>query len=399
MAHVPLTAPRVALHPDGQYAAIVEPSRITLVDVPSGAPIGELGPEIAQSHDGAPTEVVWVGSEPRLVLVRHEAARCQILLIDVTLDGPRLLADALFKVPMRLMASAGVFVLVTGSQGSYVLSTAQGGFTAYPLSLIGTPTAACAIGGRFLIALSGSIEEWDPATRVVKRRLRLLRPAHITSIGHGRRAIWVVTSAEPGRIDTVALVQRHQPRTWCLPEPIACISGVTDGDLLACVGAATGRVYLVDLVGNVPLRVVPTEAIGKADAVALVPAHGVLIARANRPIVTVGLDGRPLEPMARGSSAAVPVDVLSADAERAPEPAPITPPPRRSAIALMLTDRAPPIEVAVTAIAAASPANDPPATGDEPEIAAVPAPARPPAPSIAERFAVRRQQRRQSTAS
>jgi hypothetical protein len=400
MAFTPLTAPNVVIAGTGRYAAIQERSRITIVELPSGEAIAGLAdPALDDGSTPPTTQIGWVGSQPQLIVLRHEGAGCVVRLLEISPQGPRALAEALFATPMQLVATAGVFALVTGAQGTFVLSTAQGWFTAHRLPTRAQPTAACAIGDHFLLALPGSIEEWDPATRTPKRRLRLLRPAHITAIGRGGRTVWITTAAEPCRIDSVALVDRDQPRAWLLPEPIASVSGISGCDSLACVGAATGRVFLVGLGGRVPLRALPSETIGSAGSAGLfhTRAPAVLVAQAGRPLVTVGLDGRSIAcepPMARGSSPELQAELaLAEDTEPelppAEEPQPDAPvPPEPPGFAHPPDERA---AVAAAAATAGSLTDGPPR--DEP-------PSERPRPrSIAERFAARRQQRRYSTAS
>lgn len=405
MAFIPLTAPNVVIASNGRYAAIQESSRITIVELPSGEAIAGLAdPAPPALDDGSTpfkTQIGWVGSQPHLIVLRQEGAQYVMRLLEISPQGPRALAEALFATPMQLMATAGVFALVTGAQGTFVLSTAQGWFTAHRLPTRAQPTAACAIGDHFLLALPGSIEEWDPATRAPKNRLRLLRPAHITAIGRGGRTVWITTAAEPCRIDSVALVDRDQPRAWLLPEPIASVSGISGCDSLACVGAATGRVYMVGLDGRVPLRALPSETIERVDAAGLFHAHvpAVLVAQAGRPLVMVGLDGQELAcepPLARGSSPGMQAEL---DPTEATEPA-LLPAEDPQSDALVLPGPPgfahPPSDRAAFAAAAAAavaggltdgpPRDEPPSERPRPR-------------SIAERFAARRQQRRYSTAS
>ncbi|MEO8554017.1 MAG: hypothetical protein ABI678_28780, partial [Kofleriaceae bacterium] len=120
--------------------------------------------------------------------------------------------------------------------------------------------------------------------------------------------------ADPTRLDVFALVNRGQPKFHELPEPIAHVAAHPRSDLLACVGADHGRIYIVDLDGRSPIRTVGAERVEAAGLV-LGRMVGVLAAQARQPLALIQLDGREQE-----TSAAMPATLpLPRTAE--PDPA------------------------------------------------------------------------------
>src|SRR5262249_40236668 len=104
--------------------------------------------------------------------------------------------------------------------------------------------------------------------------------------------------------DVIPLINRGQPRAIELPEPIASLAGHPRSDLVACIGAETGRVYVVDLDGRQRLRILPPDGDGRIESAALVLGRmtGVLAA----PAAAAGRGGRggwPAPPDGRGGGA------------------------------------------------------------------------------------------------
>ncbi|HEY0254004.1 MAG TPA: hypothetical protein VGC41_20885, partial [Kofleriaceae bacterium] len=99
---------------------------------------------------------------------------------------------------------------------------------------------------------------------------------------------------DPTRIDVFPLVNRGQPKLHEMPEPILQIASHPRSDLLACVGADHGRLFIVDLDGRSGLRTIGPEHIDRVEAAALVTGRmvGVLAAQARHPLAFVQLDGR-----------------------------------------------------------------------------------------------------------
>ena len=117
---------------------------------------------------------------------------------------------------------------------------------------------AIRVSGRFVVALAGAIEEWDPQSRLPKRRLKLPRPAQITRVGGSDRVVWMTTEQDPARIDVIPLVNRGQTKVHELAEPIGHVASHPRSDLIACIGATSGRVYRYDFDDtNVPAGAQP----------------------------------------------------------------------------------------------------------------------------------------------
>jgi hypothetical protein len=272
---------QLAVASDGSLAALHEAGRISLLELPSGAVFAE----IAVDPDAAASEIAWVGTPPRLLVLSRYAAHSSVHMLDPT--GPRSISEIRLELPMRLAASVGNWALVIGQLGAAVLSTSDSHVFVYPFSTRSVPFAAGAAGNQFVVGLASTIEEWDPQSRLPKRRLRLPRAAAITAVGGSERLVWMTTAQEPARIDVIPLVNRGQPRAHDLPEAIARIASHPRGDLVACIGAETGRLYVVDLDGRHRLRVVsPDEVVGgeRFDALGMLigRAAGVLVVQAGR---------------------------------------------------------------------------------------------------------------------
>jgi len=290
----PAEQPRVSVAGDGSLAAIHEAARVTILEIPGGAAFAEIGVD----PDALASEVAWIGTPPRLLVLARYAAHSTVHLLDPY--GPRSIAEIRLEAPMRLFATVGASALVVGSLGAAVLAASDTHLTPYQFPTRSVPVAAGAAAGQFVVALAGSIEEWDPQSRMPKRRLRLPRAAAITAVGGSERVVWMTTQQEPARIDVIPLVNRGQPKAHDLPEPIARIAGHPRSDLVACVGADSGRLYIVDLDGRTRLRVIGPEGIDRIDATALIIGRmvGVLAAQAHHPVAIVPLDGRDLDPEA-----------------------------------------------------------------------------------------------------
>ncbi len=291
LAFTPTDQPRIAITGDGTLAAISEATRAVLVELPSGAAFAEIGID----SDAVASELAWVGAPPRLLVLSRFAAHSTVHLIDP--HGPRTVAEIRLEAPMKLFASVGAYALAVGSLGAAVLSASDTHLTPYQFPARTIPVTAGAAAGNFVVALAGSIEEWDPASRLPKRRLRLPKPAVITAVGGSDRVVWMTTQSDPARIEVIPLVNRGQPKSHELPEPIAHISGHPRSDLLLCIGADSGNLYVVDLDGRQRLRTLGTGVIDRVDSAGLVVGRmvGVLAAQLNRPIAIIALETRETE--------------------------------------------------------------------------------------------------------
>jgi hypothetical protein len=380
----PAERPRLAVAVDGTLAAIHEPARVSVAELPNVAPFAEIGidPEAGSS------DVAWVGMPPRLLVLSRYAAHSTVHLLDPY--GPRTIAEIRLESPMKLVGTIGSHALAVGALGAAVLSATETHLTPYQFPARAVPAAGGAAGGQFVVALPGAIEEWDPAARMPKRRLKLPRPAVITALGGSERVVWMTTQQDPTRIDVIPLVNRGQPKVHELPEPIAHVAAHPRTDLLACIGADSGRLYVLDLDGRAGMRIVGPERVARVEAAALVVGRniGVLAAQAKHPVAFVSLDGReqpepappPVappaepEPPPKKSTLFEPEPVPDIVAPEPPKPEPPKPEPEKPRPSLFRPSALAP------AAAAAKPAP-----------AAVPKPV---GPSISERFSVWRERMR-----
>ncbi|HUJ63317.1 MAG TPA: hypothetical protein VLX92_32685 [Kofleriaceae bacterium] len=400
--------PRVAIASDGTLAAIHEPARVVVVEVPGCAPFAEVGID----PDAAASEVVWVGAPPRLLVLSRYAAHATVHLVDPY--GPRTISEIRLEAPMKLCASVGAHALVVGAPGAAVLAAGESHLAPYQFPARAVPAAAGPAGAQFVVALAGAIEEWDPQSRMPKRRIKLPRPAIITALGGSDRVVWWTSQGDPARIDVWPLVNRGQPKSHDLPEPIAHVVGHPRSDLLVCLGAETGRLYVVDLDGRSGMRVIGPEGIDRVEAAGLVVGRvtGVLAAQAGRPVVMVALDGRdadaPAPPSATLPIARVPAatrppppgstlygddDAIDPQAREAPTAVRLSSPPidpARRPPAGLRGAAEPDLAETVPIVPSPRPAVAPPS--DPRRHAAVPEEAKP--PSISERFAQWRERMR-----
>lgn len=312
-SYLPSERPRLVVAGDGSLAAIVEPARVTIVDLPNGTERSAIGTD----GDASATEAVWVGT--RLLVLSRFTAHSVVLLIDPT--GSRTISEIRLESPMRLLAAVGNHALVVGASGSLsaaVLTASEAQVTPYQFPTRAVPLAAGTAAGQFVVGLPGSIEEWDPQSRMPKRRLRLPRPAVITHVGGSDRVVWVTTQQDPTRIDVIPLVNRGQPKAHDLPEPIAQICGHPRSDIVLCVGADSGRMYAVDLDGRTQQRRIEIEGIDRVEAMGLVVGKvlGALAAQTKRRLAVFALDGREVEARPGGVEAPVTAPVVEAPPRR-----------------------------------------------------------------------------------
>ena len=324
-AFAPAVRPRIAVAGDGSLAAIVEPTRVTVIELPGGGVVAEIGVD----PEAGACEVAWVGAPARLLVLSRYAAHSTVHLVDA--HGPRMVSEIRLESPMRLYATVGPHALAVGAMGAAVLTAGEAHLTPYQFPARAVPVAAGAAAGQFVVALAGAIEEWDPQTRMPKRRLKLPRPSVITAVGGSERAVWMTTQQDPTRIDVMPLVNRGQPKFHDLPEPIAHVAAHPRSDLIVCIGADTGRLYAVDLDGRTRLRTIAADGLDRVEAAGLIVGRmvGVVAAQARRPIAVVALDGRDVD------VAAVPAVLPDTSAGAEPTPFPLDdeePAPARSTL-------------------------------------------------------------------
>lgn len=276
--------------------AIVEPERIVV------ATLSDFGLrcEIGVDPEAAGSDAVFVGRE-RLVVTSRFTAHTMAYLIDPS--GPRKLAELRIESPIYLLAASDVHVLVTSSLGSAVLSAVDDRLDIVRLPIRAEPSCAVGIeGGRFLVSVSGAIEEWEAATRAPVRRFKLSRPQQIRTVGYGAQHLWWIASSDPTRIEVLPVSGRGQSRVHVLPEAIAKAVGHRDIGAVLAIGADSRRVYVVDVSGG-----------GPSVQLACGAAADVALAVDRQVAAVVVAQGRPLERV-----------VLDVHARPAPVPAPAT---------------------------------------------------------------------------
>lgn len=281
---------RVVAATDGTLVAVAEGAGITLCELPQRTRIAEINID----PDASAFDVGWLGA--RLLVVSRFEAHTTVHLLDP--QGPRTLSEIELEAPMRLFATVGPYALVAGSAGVAILSASDTHVTPYQFPARVAPTAACGSASRFMVAVPGAIEEWDPQSRLPKRRLRLPRPANITALGASDRVVWMTTQQEPSRLDVVPLVNRGQPKAHDIGEPIAFATGHPRSELVLCLGAETGKLYAVDLDGRARHRVVSADGLARIDGAALVLSGrqpAVAIAESGGALVLASLEQREVE--------------------------------------------------------------------------------------------------------
>jgi hypothetical protein len=268
--YVPSARPSIAVAGDGTLVAIREAGRITIAELPSARAFAE----IRIDPDAVESDVGWLGSPPRLLVISRYAQTSVAHLLDPR--GPHTLAELQLESAVRLLAVVGGSALVVGSAHAGVLTAGDAQLSPYPFPSRRIPLAAGAAAGQFVVALSGSIEQWDPHSRIAKRRIRLARTAPIAAIGGSERVVWMTTLHEPARVHVIPLVNRGQPTLHDLPEPIAELASHPRSERLACLGSETGRLYLIDLDGRAPLATVEVEGMARIASAGLIsgPARG-----------------------------------------------------------------------------------------------------------------------------
>ena len=293
---------------DGTLAAVHEPTSVSVLEMPGCTAFAE----VRIDPNAAASDVAWLGTPPRLLVVARYDAHSSAHLIDPL--GPRTIAEIRLETPMKLFGTIRNHALAVGSMGAAVLTATDTHLTPYHFPARSVPTTAGAAGAQFVVAVPGAIEEWDPAARMPKRRLKLPRPAAITALGGSDRVVWMTTQQDPARIDVIPLVNRGQPRAHELPEPIAHVTGHPRSDLLAVVGRDTGRLYIIDLDGRSGMRIVGPEGITRVEAAGLVIGRqtGVVAGQAKHPLAFVPLD-TPREPEApRAATPSTPPPIAGA---------------------------------------------------------------------------------------
>lgn len=249
---------QLAIADEGVVAAFVVPERIVVLRLPSGEQLGELdfGPVAA----GEARRIAWLGN--RLLVVTRHAASTELAIVEPARTGVREIARRHEAGALELAAVVGDRAVLVGEHGAQLIS-ANGMLQPGPSDVANAIVATA--GDQLVIARGDAIEEWDPSTRVGRRRWRVSGP--LVALGGSPRVLWSIAAASPTRLDVLPLVHLNQPRHRVLPQPFDHVASDPQHDLIA--GLAAGRVYLVDLDGDEPPHDVAFELDAPIAAVAL----------------------------------------------------------------------------------------------------------------------------------
>lgn len=304
--YIPISPLQLAVARDGSLALLQEPTRVAVVELPGC----KVRAELPIDTPAEATDVAWVGAQSQLLVLARQSGHTEATLWEPPkgtffeapsgAGRPKKLAETRLSGSMRFLAVVGDYALLVGSLGVVVLSTASSHLMPYQFPARHAPVAAGAAGSQFVVALSSSIEEWDPQSRMPKRRFKLPQPVAVTAVGGSERAVWAVSRQDPTRIHVFPMVNRGQPKYHELSEPIAHVAAHPRADLLVCIGANSRRIYVVDIDGKSEVRTIEPGSVGEAGGNGGVEAaglafgrfFGVVIASANRPLKTFGLDDR-----------------------------------------------------------------------------------------------------------
>jgi hypothetical protein len=241
---------RVTTSADGMYAAVVEPDRIVVLDLPELAPLAEIGID----GDARTNDVAWVGTPARLLVLSRVGETARLYVVDPR--GPTKLGDIELRTTMRIAAASGAYALLAGDApgSAAIVDVERRELVAQSLATRGTIRAAGAFGDdRFIVSTGGLFEEWDGRTRKPARRVQLSRPAAATHIGGNPRQLWLVREGAPDKIEVIALSSVGRSRVIELPEPAEHVASDVAAETLVVVGARTGGLYVIDLVTRAPL--------------------------------------------------------------------------------------------------------------------------------------------------
>jgi hypothetical protein len=292
VAFAPTDRPRIAVAMTGALAAIQDASGIAIVELPGGAAVARI--------DGDPgaevVEVGWLGVPPRLLVLSRYADHTVAQLFDPR--GLRAAIERVFDARVRLRATVGAHALVVAAAGAALVTARADQLAVRALPLTAAPVAAGAVGSQLVLALAapgrpaGSIvEHWDPGGEL--RARVLTAPAELTRLGGNGRWLWMTTQQHAGRLVLVPFDAPGEPAWLDLGEDIAHVAGHPFADVVACIGARTGRLYLVTLDAAPRARAVEVPGFDRVDAAAIVVGAqlGVLVAQGQRPIAVLEVPG------------------------------------------------------------------------------------------------------------
>ena len=290
--------PHLAVAPDGAHVAIADAAAIAVFELDSGAVIAAGGLEAEDA-----LTLAWLGPDQLITFTRD--ARVRVVSIDRVRARFELVAET--SLPgMVLRGVAGDRALASSEREAVVLGVRDGRLEVSSFRTKVVPTAIGAAGhGHLVVAARGTdvLEEWDLAGRRSKRRLKVPPNTVVQAVGGSDHLVWWMSPAAD-RVEVIPLVTRNQPRLQLIGEPIAQIAGWPRSDAIACVGARTGRVVVLDLDGARAPRTLVLDPIERPDAIALGPTVAI-VAQVGKPLVLARL-GLPVATEASRAAGAAP---------------------------------------------------------------------------------------------
>jgi len=241
---------RVKTSEDGMYAAVVEPDRIIVLELPELT----LAAEIGIDGDARTNDVAWVGTPARLLVLNRSGAANRLYVVDPR--GPTKLGEIELRAPMAIRAASGAFALLAGDlpSAAAIVDVERRDLVAQQLPTRDVIRAAGAFGEeRFVVSVGGLFEEWDARSRKPARRFQLGRPTVARHVGGNARQLWLVREDAPDKLEIISLSNTGRSRVIELPEPVRQVACDVDGDTAVVVGARTGGLYVVNLVVRSPL--------------------------------------------------------------------------------------------------------------------------------------------------
>jgi hypothetical protein len=249
------TRSRLTVSEDGRFAAWTEAERVVVLALPSLTVVAEIGIHA----DAVETEVTFVGSPPRMVVLSRHADVAWLHIIDPR--GPAKLGDATVPITARVAAVSGDLVLLATGLTASVIDTSKRKTNPATLPLRDGISAAAGFGkGRFLILVKGVVEEWDGQVRVPARRFHFGEQITARFLGGNAQRLWFVPAVGDDRVEIRTLIGTVPPQRIALPAPLVRVIAGPHPDALIGLTAA-GQALVIDLQGRHPVAPVRAEPV------------------------------------------------------------------------------------------------------------------------------------------
>ncbi|MCE9580609.1 MAG: hypothetical protein K8W52_46240 [Deltaproteobacteria bacterium] len=251
--------PRLAVSDDGRLAAWTESERIVILALPKLSVAAEIGIHA----DALETDVAFVGTPPRLVVLSRHADAGWLHVIDPR--GPAKLGEVSVPAAARIAATAGDLVLLASGVTASIVDTSKRKPNAAVLPLRDAVTAAAPFGpGRFLILVRGVVEDWDGNARAPARRFHFGEVIAARFLGGSAQRLWFVPTVGEDRIEIRTLTGAPAPQRILVPQPIVRVVAGPHPDALIAL-TPSGNALVIDLQGRRPIAPVRPEPV--VDAV------------------------------------------------------------------------------------------------------------------------------------